>query len=314
MTQPSGNAIVARTESARRGDEAMLEVLKSYEGNLAAIMPSHVNAETFIGLAMAYVRRDAYLSQAAAANPLSLVTALRETAALGHVPMKGQCALVAFKSNKPQDNGWAVSCIEEVGGVIQRLFRAGGITAIHADVVRKGGPKEDYCRYQRTSMALPDHRYDEYADPAERGHLAAVYAYASMTGGGFSSVVWMPKGVVLKHRAASKSAQKDGGGNFWGPPWPDEGPWTEDMWLKTGLHKLSTRLPASPEYRWQLVATEAAAASRFAGLPDVPVTAEAGAGGSYIEADWSDAQNGPQGPDGASGEQWPTERRPPDAP
>lgn len=292
-----GNLVLAKTDSARRGDDAMKQVLDAYRADIGSIVPSHINGDTFMGLAMAYVRRDAYLSTAAASNPLSLIVALREVAALGHVPMKGTCALVAFRSNKDGDNGWSITCVEEVGGVLQRIFRAGGVTTVHCDVVREA----DRARFQRTKMILPEHDYDEYADPAERGPLKAVYAYATLLNGQPSTVVWMPKGVVMKHRNASKSATKDKtGGNFWGPAWPEEGPWTEDMWKKTAVHKLSTLVPSSSEYRWQMAQTEAAAASRFAGVTDAPTSAVAGGGTDWIDGDSFVAQEQPQRPDGAS--------------
>lgn len=318
MTQQ--NAIVQATEGARRGDDAMMAVLRSYETNLAAIMPKHVQPDTFIGLAMAYVRRDQFLSRAAAANPLSLVTALREIAAWGHVPMKGTAALVAFQSKKDGDNGWAITAIEEVGGVVQRIYRAGGVVALHCDVVRfgEGAKKPDKARFQRTTMSLPYHEYDEYASEQERGPLQAVYAYATLMSGHPSSVVWMPRSTVLKHRAASKSAQKGNGGNFWGPPWPEEGPWTEDMWKKTALHKLATLVPSSAEYRWQLASAEAAAASAT-GLPDAPVTAEASFGADYIETSWTEPQSGSGAAGDGTGDEppyraeWPDTARPADA-
>lgn len=305
MTQSSvGNVVLARTDSARRGDVAMRQVLDAYADDLGSIVPSHINRETFMGLAMAYVRRDPWLSQAAAANPLSLIVALRETAALGHVPMKGQCALVAFKSRKDNDNGWSITCVEEVGGAIQRILRSGGVTAVHAEVVRQN----DKARFQRTKMVLPEHEYDEFADADERGPLVAVYAYATLLNGQFSTVVWMPKGTVMKHRNASKTAMKDDtGGNFWGPAWPGEGPWTEDMWKKTAVHKLSTLVPSSAEYRWQMAQTEAAAAERFKGLPDTPTSAVTGGGTDYIDGDAFVVQEPsgrpaePSGPPGSAG-------------
>lgn len=298
MTQSQvGNLVLAKTDSARRGDDAMRQVLDAYRADIGSIVPSHVDQETFMGLALAYVRRDQYLSLAAAANPLSLIVALREAAALGHVPMRGQCALVAFRSKKDGDNGWGISCIEEVGGAIQRILRSGGVVTVHSDVVRE----KDHARFQRTRMVLPEHEYDEFADPEERGPLKAVYAYATLLNGQPSTVVWMPKGTVMKHRNASKSATKDKtGGNFWGPEWPAEGPWTEDMWKKTAVHKLSTLVPSSPEYRWQMAQTEARAAQGFVGLPDTPTSAMTGGGTDYIDADVVEPQAQPQGPDGPS--------------
>ncbi len=300
MTHPSNNIVLAKTDVARRGDEAMRTVLAEYRRDIAAIVPAHVNPETFMGLALAYVRRDPYLSLAAAANPLSLVIALREIAALGHVPMKGTAALVAFRSKKDGDGGWSIAAIEEVGGAIQRVLRSGGVITVHSEVVRE----KDHARFQRTKMVLPEHEYDEFADPQERGPLKAVYAYATLPGGQPSTVVWMPKGVVMKHRNASKTATKDAtGGNFWGPAWPDEGPWTEDMWKKTAVHKLSTLVPSSQEYRTLLAQTEAAAAARFVGVSDAPTSPLTGGGTDYIDMEPIEPHGQPQSADGAT--DWP---------
>lgn len=280
---------------------ALDDMLDQYQGNIAEVMPRHTNPETFFRLALAMVRRDKWLNIASAANPTSLVAALIETAALGHLPMKGTMSLVAYKSDRekhPEHNGWQITAIEEVGGVKQRIMRAGGVTQLIYGCVRQGGPKSDRARFQRTSMAVPYHEYDEYCDPQERGHLVAVYAYGILLSGAPSTVVWMPKDVVMKHRAKSRS-----GDAFWGPPWPGEGPWTEDMWNKTALHKLDQDLPSSIEYRWQLAASEAAAASmpRPPGMADKPATAEAGGGtdnvweGDFTEADEA-APNGEDKP------------------
>jgi recombination protein RecT len=263
-------------------------LIRAYGDDLSAVMPSHTNPESFFGLAIAYIRRDPYLSKAAAANPMSLIIALREIAAWGHMPMRGTAALVPFASKKDGHNGFQITAIEEVGGVLQRIHRAGGVTAVHAEVVRE----KDFAKFNRTKMILPDHDYDEFADPTERGALKAVYAWATMLSGNPSTVVWMPKGVVLKHRAVSKS-----GDNFWGPPWPAEGPWTEDMWKKTALHKLSTLIPSSVEYRWQLAAAEAAAAGQTR-FPDKPVTPEAG--GDYIDGDYTEADPNTEWPAAAT--------------
>ncbi len=212
-TQPPPAAGATRADLAVQQalprHNALNTLLSAYTEDLRAVMPRHTNADAFFGLAMAYVRRDTFLERAAAANPLSLVIALREIAALGHMPMKGTAALVAFQSKKEGHNGFQVQAIEEVGGAVQRILRAGGATAIHADVVRfgEGAKKPDRARFQRTSMELPYHEYDEYAEAAERGPLQAVYAYASMLGGGHSTVVWMPRAVVMKHRSSSRSAE-----------------------------------------------------------------------------------------------------------
>lgn len=268
------------------------DLVERFADDFAAILPKSTNVEAFVGLAVAYVRRDKTLAVAAFKNQLSLIVALRECAALGHMPQKGVAALVPYQSNKDGDNGWTIQLIEEVGGVKQRIMRAGGVTALVCDVVRE----KDRARYQRTTMAVPFHEYDEFADPKDRGPLKAVYAYGILLNGAPSTVVWMPKATVMKHRAMSRTAKRPDGGGFWGPEWPDEGPWTEDMWKKTALHKLADDLPATAEYRWQMAASEAAASQRFAGAPDTPATSDAGGGTDRVwEGEFREDEPAPAG-------------------
>lgn len=276
------------------------EMIETYRGNFEAIMPSHMSAASFMGLAVDYIRANPVLNQAAAANPGSLIIALRETAALGHAPSKDTMALVAYRSNRekhPEHNGWNISAIEMVNGTKQRIFRAGAIKAIIADVVRD----KDYARFQRTTMDVPEHQYDEFADASERGPLRAVYAYGRFADGSLSTVVWMPKSVVLKHRAVSKA-----GDSFWGPV-DGEGPWTERMWLKTAVHRLSDEVPASAEYLWETARAQAAAGKVAPpAAPSTPQSADPGVwDGEYTDVPPDGAQAG------TGGEEWPETAQPP---
>ena len=242
------------------------DFIASYEGDFAAVVPRHVNVEAFVGLAAAYVRRDQYLRAAANVNPASLILALRECAALGHVPVPKTFALVPF-NDKNAPGGKSVVGIETYHGVIERMFRGGGVQAVHVEVGRENDP---VLRFNRTRDRLPVHEYDEFASDEERGPLKAVYAWATLMGGATSQVVWLNRHEITRIRAMSKSAAKAGGGNFWGPPWPAEGPNTVPMWKKSALHRLETFVPTSAEYRWQLAASEAGASTGFVGIPDRP--------------------------------------------
>lgn len=244
-------------------------MIKQYEGDLARVMPRSTNADAFIGLALAYVRRDAKLQEATKANPQSLILALRECAALGHVPLPKVYALVPF-NDKDAPGGKSIVGIETYHGVMERMFRAGGVQAPHVEVGRE---KDPVLRFNRTRMRLPEHEYDEFASPEERGPLKVVYAWATLLSGATSQVVWLNRHDVARIRAMSKSINpRNGppGGNFWGPPWPDEGPNTAAMWMKSALHRLETFVPTSAEYRWQVAASDAGASTGFAGIPDVP--------------------------------------------
>lgn len=247
---------VATTTSEGRG--TLTSFIETYEGDFSRVMPGHVNVQAFVGLAAAYVRRDEKLRHAAQANPASLILALRECAALGHTPVPKIFALVPFKvgAKDGRPATWSVTGIETYHGVIERMYRAGGVQSVHCELVRKG----DRFRWDPMNQRVVVHEYDAFATEAERGELMGVYAWAKLFTGGMSQVVWLNREQVMKHRAVSRS-----GDAFWG------GPWEPDMWRKTGMHGLERYVPTSAEYRWQVALSGSAAASGFTGIPEAPV-------------------------------------------
>lgn len=271
-TDSAGDAQQQRTgtalELAQRGPTALLSDERL---QWAAITPAHVDATAFVALAAAYVRRDENLTLAMKANPQSLILALRECAVLGHMPVKGMFSLVAFRDRKAT-GGWSVVGVEEWRGVVERMYRSGGVTSVRIGVGREN---DRVLGFNRGVDVLPRHMYDEFASRDERGPLKAVWAYARLHTGDWSDVAWLNRHDIARHRAMSKTATyvKQGeteasGGNFWGPAWPAEGPNTEAMWRKTALHVLEGLVPASAEYRWQVGKVEAAASMPRQGMPD----------------------------------------------
>jgi recombination protein RecT len=257
----------------------MPQFLSYWSPTVASVLPTHVRVEEFMGLAAAALRRSAELRQAAEANPHSLMIALRECAALGHVPIRGTYALVPYKRNRDKvPEGVEVVGVEEVGGVIERMYRGGTVKAVHARVVRANDlfdvPDE---------MSLPVHQYNRLEGRAARGPLIGVYAWAKLGGSVLSDVVIMGAEEVAKHRASSRS-----GDAFWGPA-DGEGPWTQDMWKKTALHKLEKVVPTTREWRQAVVHTEAVAATPpQEGLPDRPAAQP-----DYIDAQEDDGEGWP---------------------
>jgi recombination protein RecT len=275
------------TQVARRGTHqevaergGMGKFLAYYTPTIASVLPSHINPGEFMGLAGAALRRDPKLKEAAEANPHSLMIALRECAALGHVPIRGTYALVPFNRNRDKvPEGVEVVGIEEVGGVIERMYRAGAVKAVHAEVVRERDA------FARQPMGLPLHEFDPLEDPAKRGPLRGVYAWADLGGGVLSQVVIMSAVEVAKHRAVSRS-----GDAFWGPS-DSEGPWTQDMWKKTALHKLEKVVPTTREWRTMTIHAEAAAASQR----QQGATAETLTTQPLTQPDYVDAEEEPPG-------------------
>lgn len=273
----AGNTVARREDAQRKVVTEQLvhakTVLDRYADDLSAIMPAHANRAVFMGLAAAAVRRDDKLRQAVMANPASFVMALRECAYLGHVPKRGIFDLVAF-NDKSATGGMSVTGMEEYRGTIERMYRAGGVKAVKVNVGRAG---DRVLRFNPTIMDLPQHEYDEFAPPSERGPLKVAYAWAVMPGGTVSAVAWLPLHEIARRRAKSKSGE-----TFWGPAWPDEGPNTESMWRKSALHALEPLVPTSSEYRAEIARAELVAAERF---PDMPAPTLPAAGDSDWDAE-----------------------------
>lgn len=244
---------VATQEDAKR--RTLTSFVQTYTGDFARVAPAHISPEAFVELAVGYVRRDPKLREAADANPASLIMALRQCAALGHTPVPKIYALVPFGNHKAP-GGKEVVGIETYHGVIERMYRAGGVQSVHCELVRRG----DRFRWDALNQRVTVHEYDPFASEADRGELMGVYAWARLFTGGTSQVVWLNREQVMKHRAVSRS-----GDAFWG------GPWEADMWRKTALHGLERYVPTSAEYRWQVALSGSAAGAGFAGIPDAPV-------------------------------------------
>jgi recombination protein RecT len=219
------------------------------------------------------------LLEAAQRNPASLILVLRECGALGHLPMKGTFSMVAF-NDKNAPGGKAIVGMEEWRGVVDRIFRAGGVESVHVEVGRE---KDPVLSFNRTTDVLPRHKYDEFASPAQRGPLKVVYAWARFRAGGVSQVAWLPRYEIDRHRSMSRSASKAGGGNFWGPA-DGEGPNTEPMWKKTALHVLAGFVPTSSEYRAHVAVAESAARG-WSGVDDRPVSSLYGGAGDFLDGE-----------------------------
>jgi recombination protein RecT len=247
------------TDLVKQQVEETRVLLRQFEQDLAAIMPHHVKPETFMGLALAAVRRDDKLRVAAKVNPPAFIMALRTCAYLGHVVTRGQFALVPFRD---KDEGWAIAGVEEYQGLINRFYRSGGVRKVGVEV---GRANDAVCRWNPTTMHMPHHEFNEFDDPATRGPLIVAYAWADLVTGG-TVVAWLPTWAVLRRRRMAKTEA------FWGPPHPAEGPNTEPMWKKSAYHALEPMVPTSVEYREAMNRSlDRATSGAFAELPTAPV-------------------------------------------
>ncbi len=266
---------------------APVRMVNQYQGTLDAILPSHINSDTFVRLCHGALRKNADLLNAATVNPQSFLSAVMESARLGHEPGTDHFALTV----RGRGQGAQVVGIEQYQGVIDRMYRAGAVTSVRANVIREN---DDFVW---DGHSVPVHRANWLGREADRGMLTGVYAYAVLDTAQHSRVVVMGRDEVMRHRAAAATTK------IWDS-------WEAAMWLKTAVHELEKWVPTTAEYRRAVAATQAVMAA--AGVPE-PVPAVV-----YPE-DAPDAQRPSEGADGvveaevvsaAPGDEWPPVARP----
>lgn len=228
----------------------VVDLVRRYQDRFTDVLPEHIRPETFIGLAVGMLHRDPKLAAVANRNAGSFLATLLDCARLGHEPGSGLYHFVPF--------GNEIQGIEDYKGEIERIYRAGAVSTIKADVVREN----DLYEFDETLSTRPKFlkgfyvpgqesgRHQRFLGKAERGELVGVFAYAEFPNGATSRVVEMGRAEVMEHKAASKSS---GGKDS---PWNK---WEASMWLKTSVHELKKWVPTSSEYRRQVAEIDARA-------------------------------------------------------
>lgn len=232
MSQIS-NAVAVRDN----GPEA---IVRQHKDDLTLVLPSHIKGETWMRLAYGALRSNTQLLQAATRNPGSLMNALQECARLGHEPGTEAFYLVPF--------GNEVQGIEGYRGIVERIYRAGAVKAVKAEVVHAG----DHFDYS-PDMDRPVHKPDYFGD---RGPIVGAYAYGVFQDGSTSKVVVINRGYIDKVRKESK------GSNSPSSPWVK---WEEQMVLKTVARRLEPWVPSSTEWRKEQLRAAAEVAAEQAG-------------------------------------------------
>lgn len=220
MSESVSNAVARRNQV-----EALIQ---QYSNDFAIVLPSHIKPSTFVRLAQGVLRRNPQLQDAAAKNPGSFLAALLEAARLGHEPGTEQFYLVPF--------GGEVQGIEGYRGVIERMYRAGAVASVKAEVVR------DFDEFiYEPGMERPVHKVDWFGT---RGPIKGAYAYAVFKDGSTSRVVVINREYIEQVKRQSKGA------NSPSSPWKQ---WEEAMVLKTVVHRLEPWVPTSNEDRTVVV-------------------------------------------------------------
>jgi recombination protein RecT len=286
------NAVAVRDT----GPGAMVE---QYREEYAALVPSHVNADQWIRLAVGAIRGNKMLEQAAKTDVGVFLRELKTAARLGLEPGTEQFYLTPRKS-KAHGYKFIIQGIVGYQGIVELIYRAGAVSSVVVETVRA----KDSFRYVIGRDERPVHDVDWFG--GDRGELVGVYAYAVMKDGATSKVVILNRQQVMDAKALSDSAKGNGA---------DYSPWNtneEAMWLKTAARRLAKWVPTSAEYmREQLRAQAEVAAELPSGFaPQLPQP-------SAGLPDDGDEAIGDEGPieaefvDDEPGQQWPAVAQPP---
>lgn len=217
-----GNA-VAKTDAVAK----LNADIAKYQDDYAKVLPQHIDASHWVRLAQGLLRRNEQLAMAAVNSPGSFMAALLDCARLGHEPGTDQYALVPFRD---KDRGLEVVGIEQYQGEIERMYRAGAVEAVVAEIVYQ------HDVFTWNPGERPQHDADWFADEKERGRMVGVYAYATLKGGAISNVVVMGESEIAKHREVAKTDA------IWRK-------WPKSMWRKTAVHELEKWVPTSAEFQ-----------------------------------------------------------------
>lgn len=208
------------------------QILLPRKGSFDRLLPDEVDADAFMGLAMAALYKAPKTAAVALKNPESFLLALRECAGLGLMPGTDEYALTVRKN--------AVVGIVQYQGEIKRMFNFGTVQSVHAEVIARGErfikqdplpPIHDVPDWNTrdTRVNIPGEHEGDEPTP----NLIGVYAYAMLDGGRCSRVVHLGRAEVMRHRAMADYHV------IW------DGPWGVSMWLKTAVHELEKWVPRS---------------------------------------------------------------------
>ncbi|MFI2426557.1 recombinase RecT [Streptomyces sp. NPDC018955] len=234
-------------------------MVTQYQEEYAALLPSHVNADQWVRLAVGAIRGNQMLEQAAKTDIGVFLRELKTAARLGLEPGTEQFYLTPRKS-KAHGYKFIIQGIVGYQGIVELIYRAGAVSSVVVETVRAN----DTFRYVIGRDERPVHDVDWFG--GDRGDLVGVYAYAVMKDGATSKVVILNRQQVMDAKALSDSAKGKGA---------DYSPWNtneEAMWLKTAARRLAKWVPTSAEYMREQLRAQAEVASEVPGgfAPPLP--------------------------------------------
>lgn len=247
MSQIS-NAIATRDN----GPAAQIE---AYRDEYAALVPSHINADQWIRLAVGAIRGNEDLMKAAQTDVGVFLRELKIAARLGLEPGTEQFYLTPRKS-KAHNYALIVKGIVGYQGIVELIYRAGAVSSVIVEAVRAN----DNFSYVPGRDDRPVHEIDWFG--SDRGPLVGVYAYAVMKDGAVSKVV------VMNHKRVMEIKAKSDSKNSQYSPWNTD---EESMWLKSAIRQLAKWVPTSAEYMREQIRAQAEVGGETASVANAPL-------------------------------------------
>ena len=215
--------------------------LEARREQFRAMLPSHIKAEHFERVVMTAINMDPELLTA---DRRSLYNACARAASDGLLPDKREGALVLFKD---RDNAKLVAWMPMVFGLIKKIRQSGEVDSVGARIVY-----QNEIDQQRFRFIIEDGAEKLYHDPmlwGDRGAKVLVYAYARFKNG-FIQYQPVHRDDIAKRR---KTARTD---KIWAA-------WEDEMWLKTAIRMLASKMPLSAEIMSAGMRDEDAAPTEF---------------------------------------------------
>jgi recombination protein RecT len=234
------------------------EVVRDSARDMERLLPDHIPVATFMAAAGASLWKSEDLMAGAINSPDSFLVALRESAMLGHIPGTPHYWLTPRRAGKV----WTVLGIEGYEGIIERMYRSGGVLSVHADVAYS----HDEFELEAGPGGRPVHRragkLGAFSSRADRGQIIGAYAYAILQGGIASQAVVMNMEDIAERRAVASARA------IWDK-------WPIPMMKKTALRALEPYVPVSAFYRSTAVQAQSFVATV---APQAPIRMEDAAG------------------------------------
>lgn len=238
-------------------------IVKESARDLERLLPEHIALPTFLSAAGAALWKSQDLMDGAISDPDAFMIALREAARLGHVPGTEHYWLTPRKVGSRK----SVLGIEGYEGIVERMYRSGGVLSVHVGVVCENDLFEEWAG--PNGRPLHKKAGGPFGRRTERGAIIGSYAYAMLPGGVPSDVVLLSLEDLMEAKAFAATPK------LWNQ-------FPVQMYKKTALRRLEPLVPVSAGYRQTQAQTTTFAAVAAPAAPlrmedtSAPVAADEG--------------------------------------